>query len=129
MIPHAGPISVYAISPCKRYLAVGVDAQLAVYEVRKGNNIVLLKNINDLKVKKLTRLGFYEGQGPKIFFIDEIYRVGIVTIDIGIILTKVKIEEVEHGLDRVSSCDIIRINGRDVLIAISGAKTLRLATI
>jgi hypothetical protein len=128
-IPHSAHISAFAISPCKRYLAVGVEAQLAVYEIRKGNNIVLLKNISDLKVKRILRLGFYEGNSPKIYFMDELSRVGLLSIEMGIILTKVKIEEVEHGLDKVSSCDIIRINSRDVLVAVAGAKTLRLAAI
>lgn len=59
------------MSPCKRYLAVGVDAQIAVYEIRKGNNIVLLKNVNDLKVKKITRISFYEAPGPRLYFIDQ----------------------------------------------------------
>jgi hypothetical protein len=47
----------------------------------------------------------------------------------GLILTKVKIDEVEHRLDKVSSCDIIRLNNKEVLIAIGGSKTLRIASI
>jgi hypothetical protein len=97
--------------------------------VRKGSNIVLLKNINDLRVKRISRLGFYEGPGPRLYFIDEISRVGLVSIEMGLILTKVKIDEVEHRLDRVSSCDIIRLNSKEVLMAVAGAKTLRLASI
>jgi hypothetical protein len=72
VIPHSAPISAFAMSPCKRYLAVGVEAQLAVYEIRKGNNIVLLKNVSDLKVKKILRLGFYEAPGPRLYFIDQL---------------------------------------------------------
>lgn len=60
---------------------------------------------------------------------DEISRVGLLSIEIGIILTKVKIEEIEHGLDYVSSCDIIRLNNKEVLVAVAGAKRLRLAAI
>lgn len=58
-IPHPASISAFAISPCKKYIAVAVETQIAVYEIRKGNNVVLLKNVNDLKVKRLLRLGFY----------------------------------------------------------------------
>lgn len=90
-IPHSVPVTAFAFSSCGRYLAVGVEAQLAVYEIRKGNNIVLLKNITDLKVKRIVKLGFYESQSPRIYFIDEISRVAVVSIDIGLILTKVKI--------------------------------------
>lgn len=108
---------------------MGVEAQLAIYEVRKGSNIVLLKNITEMRVKRITRLAFYEGQGPRLYFIDEISRVGLVSVEMGLILTKVKIDEVEHGLDRVSSCDVIRINSKEVVIAVAGAKTLRLASI
>lgn len=97
-IPHSGHIAAYAISPCRRYLAVALETQIAVYEIKKGSNVVLLKNVNDLKVRKITKLGFYESPIPKIYFIDEIFRVGLVTIDIGIILTKVKIDELVHDL-------------------------------
>ena len=61
---------------------------------------MLLKNIGDLKIKKIVRIGFYDG-GPRLFFVDEGSRVGIVCIEIGMILTKVRIDEIVHTLPAV----------------------------
>lgn len=66
---QSGIITAIAISPCKRYIAVGVESQLIIYEIRKASSVVLLKNFTDLKVNKIIRLGFCE-EGPKLFFVD-----------------------------------------------------------
>ncbi len=92
IMPHSGHITAFSISPCKKFIAVAIESQLIVYEIRKGTNIVLLKNISDLKVKRINRVGFYEAANPKLYFIDEKSRVGLVSIEIGMILTKVKID-------------------------------------
>lgn len=73
-------VTAMAMSACRKYLAVAVQSQLIVYEIRKGNNLILLKNFADLKVGNIICMGFYEGVGPRIYFIDDKSRVVIITI-------------------------------------------------
>jgi hypothetical protein len=98
IMTQSNPVTAIAISPCRKYLTVAVQSQLIVYEIRKGNNLILLKNFADLKVGIIFRVCFYEGPGPRIYFIDENYRVVIITIELGMILTKVRVEEILHKL-------------------------------
>jgi hypothetical protein len=55
--------------------------------------------------------------------------VVIITIELGLILTKVRVEEIMHGLGRVDSCEVTRINNNCVLIAVGGNSSLKLFTI
>jgi hypothetical protein len=91
IMTQSNPVTAIAISHCRKYLTVAVQSQLIVYEIRKGNNLILLKNFADLRVGSIIRVGFYEGPGPRIYFIDENYRVVIITIELGMILTKVRV--------------------------------------
>jgi len=92
IMTQANTVTALAVSPCRKYLAIAVQTQIVVYEIRKGNNLILLKNFADLKVGNIVKLGFYEGQGPRIYFVDEKHRVAIITIELGLILTKVRVE-------------------------------------
>ena len=47
----------------------------------------------------------------------------------GLILTKVKIDQVIHSLQRVDSCDVIRVNPQTALLAIGGAGSFQLVKI
>jgi hypothetical protein len=55
--------------------------------------------------------------------------VGIVCIEIGMILTKVRIDEIVHTLPAVESCEAVGVSGKGVLMALAGGGKLRLASI
>jgi len=91
-----GKIGALAISPCKRYIAVGVKSQINLYEIKKGNNMVLLKNFSDPKISQIVQLICYQGDGPRLCFVDDKGTAGVISLEIGLILTKVKIDQVVH---------------------------------
>lgn len=43
-------------------------------------------------MRRIAHLEFYDASNPKMYLVDETSRVWLLTIDIGIILTKVRIE-------------------------------------
>lgn len=45
------------------------------------------------------------------------------------ILTKIKIEVINHQLDRIDSLDVVRVDGKIALLAIGGAGAFHLAKI
>ena len=63
-------IGAVVISPCKKYITVGVKQQINIYQIRKGSALVLVKNFADLKVGNIVQLCSYEGVGPRICFVD-----------------------------------------------------------
>ena len=109
------------VSPCKRFIVAAVGRQINIFEIRKGNNLVLFKNLADLKTWNIIKLACYEGNSPKICFVDERGVTGVALLDVGMILTKVKIEKISHRLTRVDSIDAMRVNARDALMAVGGA--------
>lgn len=105
-----GRIGALAVSPCRKYIVAGVGRQINILEIRKGNNLVLFKNIADLKAWNIVKVTCYEGTSPKLCFVDERGAAGVVILDVGMILTKVKVSEISHRLKRVDSIDAVRIN-------------------
>mgnify|MGYP000206340178 CR=1 FL=1 len=75
-----GKIGPITVSPCKRFIAIGVKNQINIYEIRKRNNIVLFKNFSDLKIGTVTYLKLYEGDGPRLCFVDEKGLTGVIII-------------------------------------------------
>lgn len=86
-----GNIGALAVSPCKKYIAVGTKNQVNIYEIRKASTLVLLKNFSGLKTNNIVKLVFYEGNGAKMCFVDEKGEVGVISLEIGMILTKVRV--------------------------------------
>ena len=80
-----------------------------------------MKNFPDLRVSNIVNLICYEGPGPRLCFVDQKGLTSVISLDIGLILTKVKIEEIFHKMERVDTCDIIRIKEKTSLLAIGGA--------
>ena len=85
-------ITAIRVSPCKKFLIIALKSQLSIYEIRKGSTLVLLKNFHDLKIGTIVQLTTYEAPGPRVCFIDEKGVSGVISLEIGLILTKVKIE-------------------------------------
>ena len=122
-------ITAIRVSPCKKFLIIALKSQLSIYEIRKGSTLVLLKNFHDLKIGTIVQLTTYEAPGPRVCFIDEKGVSGVISLEIGLILTKVKIEEVRHSLSRVDSFDVVRVNPQCVLMAIGGGREFQLTKI
>lgn len=88
---QSGTINAIAVSPCKKYVYVAFNKQINIYEIRKSTTLVLLKNFAELKVGKIVKLVSFEGTGPRVCFWDQKYQAGIICLEIGMIMTKVKI--------------------------------------
>jgi hypothetical protein len=65
-----GPIRAVAVSPCKKYIVAAVKTHINIYEIRKASNLVLFKNFSDLKIATVALLSCYEGNGPRVCFVD-----------------------------------------------------------
>ena len=60
---------------------------------------------------------------------DDKNTAGFISLEMGLILTKVKIDQVMHQLERVDSCDVIRVTPKTALLAIGGAGSFQLVKI
>lgn len=137
LLPHALPITAASVSPCARFLAVGSQSQLTLYEIRKGGKIVLVKHLPELPVDMVRTVAFLSNHHPVPLFLGSPHptlvftdarKLFLLTIELGLLLTTIKLQELSHSLFRIDCCAAIRTEGAS-LVAVGGKSELEIVQI
>lgn len=98
-----------AVSACCKYIAIALPDELLIYELKnQGTNVVLFKNITDLKAKDISHLGFYGDKYERLYFVDQCATLYLVEVSNAFVYVKAVVRPVEICLKKIVDVDALK---------------------